>query len=564
MAKFAAGIAAAVVVAKKLIDAGAEMVKAYGEQEQAEARLASAIRATGHEADINQQSLLKLASSLQKVTTFGDEATISAMAMLQQLANLDQQGLEKVTPAMLDFAAAMGVDLQTAASLIGKTLGSSTNALSRYGIEIDATASPTEKLVQLTEALNEKFAGTAETIANTTLGQIEQMKNAWGDLQEQGGKLITRVMLPLVEATADYVTHLNEVIEKRNALAGKSGEGEFLQAQADEAFRAYSKAYAEMSKIQDAVDKMNRPQAESWLGQAKVEQLKAAKETLAELTEEWYAAEDAVTEFNNKAAEAQKTIAGTIPIQEDLANVIEDTEENYGTLANISSGFMGLLPEFNMDMSISNKMFEANAAYIDDATQSMNAYYNTLEDVNEQLVQYAEDVAVARIESGEMEAHMERMEDLAETMTDAFSDLAANGLRAVGEALVDQEKGMESFKDAFKGAISTMLEALGKYLTTMAFSTFIANPALGVAYGAAAAAAYVASGAVQALADGGIVTKPTLALVGEAGPEAVVPLGKGGGMGGNAMVVNVYGNLLTERQLVDGILKRAASHMRRY
>jgi len=33
------------------------------------------------------------------------------------------------------------------------------------------------------------------------------------------------------------------------------------------------------------------------------------------------------------------------------------------------------------------------------------------------------------------------------------------------------------------------------------------------------------------LASGGIVTRPTLALIGEAGPEAVVPLGRGGGMG---------------------------------
>lgn len=36
---------------------------------------------------------------------------------------------------------------------------------------------------------------------------------------------------------------------------------------------------------------------------------------------------------------------------------------------------------------------------------------------------------------------------------------------------------------------------------------------------------------IPALADGGIVTGPTMALIGEAGPEAVVPLGKGKGMG---------------------------------
>ena len=39
-------------------------------------------------------------------------------------------------------------------------------------------------------------------------------------------------------------------------------------------------------------------------------------------------------------------------------------------------------------------------------------------------------------------------------------------------------------------------------------------------------------GRVPTLADGGIVTAPTLAVVGEAGPEAVIPLSKLGGMGG--------------------------------
>lgn len=42
---------------------------------------------------------------------------------------------------------------------------------------------------------------------------------------------------------------------------------------------------------------------------------------------------------------------------------------------------------------------------------------------------------------------------------------------------------------------------------------------------------------IPQLAKGGIVTRPTLALIGEAGPEAVVPLGRGGGMG---TTVNVY------------------------
>ena len=48
------------------------------------------------------------------------------------------------------------------------------------------------------------------------------------------------------------------------------------------------------------------------------------------------------------------------------------------------------------------------------------------------------------------------------------------------------------------------------------------------------------AGAVTAMAEGGVVMKPTLALVGEAGPEAVIPLtdGGAGGMGGATMVFN--------------------------
>lgn len=45
---------------------------------------------------------------------------------------------------------------------------------------------------------------------------------------------------------------------------------------------------------------------------------------------------------------------------------------------------------------------------------------------------------------------------------------------------------------------------------------------------------------IPKLADGGIVTGPTLALIGEAGPEAVIPLDRAGSMG-NSVTINVNG-----------------------
>jgi len=65
---------------------------------------------------------------------------------------------------------------------------------------------------------------------------------------------------------------------------------------------------------------------------------------------------------------------------------------------------------------------------------------------------------------------------------------------------------------------------------------------------------------VPALAEGGIVNKPTLALIGEAGPEAVVPLSKMGASGGNVYNITVNAGMGTNgaqvgRDIVDAIKK---------
>jgi hypothetical protein len=61
-------------------------------------------------------------------------------------------------------------------------------------------------------------------------------------------------------------------------------------------------------------------------------------------------------------------------------------------------------------------------------------------------------------------------------------------------------------------------------------------------------------GNVLPFADGGIVTAPTLGLVGEAGPEAIIPLRQlPGMMGSGGVIVNVAGTVITERDLVEQI-----------
>ena len=68
---------------------------------------------------------------------------------------------------------------------------------------------------------------------------------------------------------------------------------------------------------------------------------------------------------------------------------------------------------------------------------------------------------------------------------------------------------------------------------------------------------------IPMLAEGGIVTKPTLAMIGEAGAEAVIPLNKGGMGGGINVTVNVGGSVVQEQDLAVSVRDQIAILMRR-
>jgi hypothetical protein len=65
---------------------------------------------------------------------------------------------------------------------------------------------------------------------------------------------------------------------------------------------------------------------------------------------------------------------------------------------------------------------------------------------------------------------------------------------------------------------------------------------------------------IPGFADGGIVTRPTLAMVGEKGPEAIVPLGRGGGVGG--VTVNVTGGLATSAEIGQAVVNAIRAYNR--
>lgn len=160
-----------------------ESVNLYKVQVQAETELKTAL---GFTSDL----LLEQARSLQSLTTFGDEATIKAQALIGTFVKEEQQ-IAKVIPLVQDLAVSQFKgQLEPAATLVAKTLGSSTNALARYGIQVEGAAGSSERLNMLMENLERAMGGQAVAIAQTDIGKLQQAQNLLGDMKEDMGKEI--------------------------------------------------------------------------------------------------------------------------------------------------------------------------------------------------------------------------------------------------------------------------------------------------------------------------------------------------------------------------------------
>ena len=139
----------------------------------------------------------KFASSMQSVTNFEDDQLLALMSKLSQTFKLNKDEIQQLVPLLLDFTEAnkaTGMSLESAFDLMGRALNGHTEMLGRYGIELDDTRLKTEGVSYLVEKLGEDYGGTAIALADLRL----QNANAWGDIQETVGDMLTVLINPLL------------------------------------------------------------------------------------------------------------------------------------------------------------------------------------------------------------------------------------------------------------------------------------------------------------------------------------------------------------------------------
>ncbi|MBU0586335.1 phage tail length tape measure family protein [Candidatus Micrarchaeota archaeon] len=201
--KLATGAGALLIFNKinGLLRESAELAKF---QIQADQKLTAVLKSTGNAAGLTFNQLKNMASGLQSVTTFGDEAIQEAQSLLLTFTKIGKDVFPKATETVLDMSAALGQDLKSSAIQLGKALNDPINgstALRRVGVSLTdqqleqiKTLTKQNKLFEaqkiILDELQVEFGGMAKELAKTDVGKLEQMKNTLNDIKELLGKEI--------------------------------------------------------------------------------------------------------------------------------------------------------------------------------------------------------------------------------------------------------------------------------------------------------------------------------------------------------------------------------------
>lgn len=189
-------------------------IAAASEQEDANRALNLALAQTGKYSVDAARDFEEFAGNLQATTGVQDEVITKNAALIQSLANLDQDGLKRATQAALDLSAATGKDLTTASELLAKAANGNTTALQKMGIEVQKGRTDAETFTNALNKLEQQFGGRAASSVNTFSGAVKLTSSAFAEVQESVGNVIVKngVVVAVIKAVGDAFTSLSQYI----------------------------------------------------------------------------------------------------------------------------------------------------------------------------------------------------------------------------------------------------------------------------------------------------------------------------------------------------------------
>ena len=583
-----------------------KLIGAYGQQQLAERKLSSALGFTS-------EALLTQASALQQQTSFGDEAIIGVQALIGAFTK-DEEKIKELTKATLDLAAAKGMDLTAAADLVSKSFGSSTNALSRYGIEVKGAVGSTERLESLTGNVASLFGGQAAAQADTMTGSIEQMKNAMGDTAENMGALLEPATISISNALAGAARHASEFFlqlketDMETAVRhlremGIAGEDINLleqytqiQTHTDTILSSNDKIFSQLRKqggMQKVRTDLSNEEVESLGGQLHLlDKNVAARHRLVQgLDHEKMTSENIGTIINDRIEQSKKLVQGKTELNKKEQRSLKDNLSTIDYLTTIlglvhdrvaaeeALALVGKAADTSQDDSLTPEQifleqFETFKAEKDVQLEKYEHEQALIAMLVEDHKKLAESLGLEtdaqrdlRIETDKANALKKKSDDQAAKAKAASTKAITKNFIEVGKLYhEDADKATDAVIDKISAyAADAAAKQMANVITKLSFpANAIVAPIAGAAIGFAIQALVAPLKSKQAqYGMDEVVDEPTMILAGEAGAEqvSITPLESpnidGVQGGGASIVVNVSGNILTsdfvEGELADNI-----------
>lgn len=526
----------------------------FSEQAKVGAQTSAVLKSTGGAANVTKKHVNALAESLMRLSGVDDEAIQKGENMLLTFRGIRNEAgkgnniFDQSTKALMDMSVALGGDPQKNAIRLGKALQDpikGATALRRVGVMLtDSQTKLIKKLVEsgdtmgaqkvILKELNKEFGGSAKAVGETLPGKLnilkETMKNLAGEIVGKAAPALTDFAnaaltkgLPAIEKfSKGLITAIGPAVE-RVAGAFKDawpGIRTFIES-VGAGIAAMSPVFQKLADIGAATMQA--------LGQVMKQHGDEIREIFKNLGEVVRNVATVVLPilafFFEKVLPIAIRIA--IPILETVTGVIAGIT---GVVANVSESlrafgriFSNTLPEaFGSAISWLRNHWPAIATIIAGPFAPIVAAATGAFGIRSALTGAfgAIKSAVAGI-----------VDDIVGFFAGLPGRLASIGARA-GAALVG------ALKSAINSVVGQINHVIGRVNSALSFSVNTHLPGIGTIH---IDSPNIPS--IPGLASGGIVTSPTLAMIGERGPEAVVPLGRG--VGGNVFHVylsNVYGD----------------------
>ena len=549
-----------------------QAVEAFRTQERAILQLDQTLQNAGVYTYEYSKSIQRLASEIQSYSNYGDEAIIKAQALGQ--AYIGNTKITKdLTKAVVDFASATGMDLEQAFTLVGKSIGSQTNALGRYGIELKKGMTDAEKMDAIQRQLAQRYEGTAAKMADSSV----QLKNAIGDLSEQFGKAldpaVKKTQNILIEGAKSLTTWIQRVRVMNAEIKGLNIDDLQTRINANlEKISVLEKQHTFKGTNRERIKQLRN---DNDLAQAQIDRLKRQQKELQDLSKNrGFKINDdfgGISASGGSSASVAKAKDQYEKLQEAVAKAkreIELAAIAHGTSSVEVQNAFTKYQQLNTQLQAINALFatekqkteEQKGSYqlLSERVSNLTAKLRDLAAENQigsaDWVQYKQDLTNAQTELDNVNKSLEengiKIDEASKRISSSLSSGLVNALRNGGSAF-----------DMFANIATTALQKILDKMLEMAVVSPLLNAFSGDIGGSLLSffgfknGAAFKNGNVIPFASGGVVNKPTLfpmanggtGLMGEAGAEAVMPLkrmsnGKLGveadGQGGQ--VVNIY------------------------